>query len=202
MPRRHLISVCLCVFWAAAAGQQSAFQWDLPGGWPAPAVPADNPITPARVALGRFLFYDTRLSGNGTQSCASCHQQTLAFTDGRAQAVGSTGEHHTRSSMSLVNIAYGSTLTWAHPTLTRLEEQALVPMFGDRPVELGLRRDSEEGFLAKLREVPVYRRLFPDAFGPAPDPFTVTNATRALASFERTIISFPTGRVRGPPARQ
>lgn len=191
MTRRHLISVGLWIGWVAAAAGQGAvtFDWRVPGGWPAPAVPADNPMSEAVVTLGRHLFYDTHLSGNGTQSCASCHQQALAFTDGRAQAVGSTGERHARGSMSLVNVAYASTLTWAHATLTRLEDQALVPMFGDRPVELGLRRGAEESFLAQLREVPEYRRMFPAAFGGDAQAFTVANVTKALAAFQRTIIS-------------
>ncbi|MFZ8461118.1 cytochrome c peroxidase, partial [Staphylococcus aureus] len=77
-----------------------------------------------------------RLSQNQTQSCASCHLQSLAFTDGRAHAIGSTGQVHRRSSMSLVNAAYSSRLTWANPMLDRLEDQALLPMFSDSPIEL------------------------------------------------------------------
>src|SRR5215831_7783357 len=81
------------------------YVWDLPSGFPRPRVPADNPMTPDKVAVGRYLFYDTRLSGNGQQACATCHEQARAFTDGRARARGSTGEEHPRSSMSLVNVA-------------------------------------------------------------------------------------------------
>ena len=88
--------------------------------------------------LGRALFYDTRLSGNGTQACAGCHRQALAFTDGRARARGSTGELHARSAMSLANVAYSASLTWAEPGLSALEDQVLIPMFGEHPVELGL----------------------------------------------------------------
>jgi cytochrome c peroxidase len=166
---------------------ESAFAWSLPHGFPTPRVPADNPITPEKVALGRYLFYDTRLSGNGRQSCATCHEQARAFTDGRARALGSTGDVHPRSSMSLANAGYASALTWGNPTITRLEDQALVPMFGDQPVELGLTKPGDE-LLTRLRGVPEYQRLFPSAFGDR-DAFTVANTTRALASFERTIIS-------------
>ncbi len=110
----------------------------------------------ARAELGRHLFYDQRLSANGTQSCASCHRQELAFTDGRAVAVGSTGEAHPRNSMTLVNVRSAATLTWADPSMTSLERQALVPMFGEHPVELGARR----GELARvLRADPMYRAL-------------------------------------------
>ena len=87
------------------SAEPSGWNWELPRGFPVPLVPADNPMTPEKVELGRRLFYDARLSGNGTQSCASCHRPELAFTDGLARAVGSTGEQHPRGSMSLINVA-------------------------------------------------------------------------------------------------
>jgi cytochrome c peroxidase len=70
--------------------------WELPSGFAVPKVPEGNPMSTAKVDLGRFLFYDKRLSGNGTQSCASCHHQDKAFTDGKAVAIGSTGDMHPR----------------------------------------------------------------------------------------------------------
>lgn len=139
-----------------------------------------------RVELGRRLFYDKRLSGNGTQSCASCHRQELAFTDGRAVAIGSTGQRHERSAMSLVNVGAAKVLTWANPALTSLERQALVPMFGDDPVELGARRTE---IVRLLRSDPRYRELAPKAFPGAGNAFTVSNAASAIAAFERTIVS-------------
>jgi cytochrome c peroxidase len=63
--------------------------WSVPTGFPAPPVPADNPLTDAKIELGRRLFYDPRLSSNGTQSCSTCHEQARAFTDGRARSLGS-----------------------------------------------------------------------------------------------------------------
>jgi len=138
------------------------------------------------VTLGRLLFYDPRLSGNGTQSCASCHRQELAFTDGRARAVGSTGQAHDRSAMSLVNVRELKALTWANPAMTSLEKQALVPMFGDHPVELGARR---EEVVRLLRTEPRYRELFPKSFPTAANPYTIANAAAAIAAFERTIVS-------------
>src|SRR3977135_2466727 len=96
-------------------------------------------MSPAKVELGRYLFYDKRISVNGKESCGSCHRQELAFTDGRARAEGTTGQVHPRSSMSLVNVAYVPSLTWANPTLGSLEEQALTPMLGEEPIELGLK---------------------------------------------------------------
>ena len=86
--------------------------------------------------LGRRLFYDVRLSGNGTQACARCHRQERAFTDGRPRAVGSTGETHPRSAMSLANAAYGASLTWLDEGHATLEDQMLVPLFGDKPLEM------------------------------------------------------------------
>ena len=144
-------------------------------------------MTIAKVELGRHLFYDERLSQNQTTSCATCHRQELAFTDGRAVGVGSTGESHTRGSMSLANVAYASTLTWSHPYLGSLERQAAVPMFGDAPVELGL--TSESQIEERLRGIPEYQALFAEAFPDEMEPITVLNSTRALATFERTLIS-------------
>src|SRR5271154_3585795 len=91
----------------AATGLACAdFDWNLPKGFPRPAVPAGNPMSAAKVELGRYLFYDKRMSVNGKASCANCHRQELAFTDGRAHAEGATGQLHPRSAMSLVNVAY------------------------------------------------------------------------------------------------
>lgn len=145
-------------------------------------------MTEAKVELGRHLFYDTRLSVNGKQSCASCHDQAKAFTDGKARAEGTTGEIHPRSSMSIVNIAYTPVLTWANPNMKQLERQALVPMFGEHPVELGL-SGKETDVLAKLKGEPRYQKLFPEVFGAASDPFTIENVTKAIAAFERVLIS-------------
>jgi cytochrome c peroxidase len=171
---------------APAAGEE--YVWDLPRGFPRPRVPAGNPMSQAKVLLGRYLFYDKRMSVNGAQSCASCHRQELAFTDGRATARGATGQDHPRSAMSLVNVAYAGALTWSNPNLHSLEEQALIPMLSGRPVELGL-RGRENSFLGQLAADPVYRALFPKAFPEAKDRFSLANAAKALAAFERTIIS-------------
>ncbi len=162
--------------------------WSLPPGFPIPVVPEGNPMSAAKVELGRHLFYDTRLSGNETMSCASCHEQALAFTDGRARSTGSTGAFTPRSSMSLANVAYFSTLTWANPLLLDLEAQAVVPMFSREPVELGL-SGLKDDLLARLRAEPRYAALFPRAFPEATEPFTVQNVVRALATFQRTLIS-------------
>jgi cytochrome c peroxidase len=145
-------------------------------------------MTVEKVALGRFLFYDKRLSGNGTQSCASCHRQSIAFTDGRPLGIGSTGEVHPRNSMALANVAYASVLNWGNPNLAGLEQQALLPMFGEEPVELGL-SGKERELLDRVRADTLYARLFSAAFPGQSNSVSVQNITRALASFERALVS-------------
>jgi len=184
------VAVSALLLATVVAGRARADGWDfqLPHGFPSPRIPADNPLTSAKVELGRYLFYDTRLSANETQACATCHQQARAFTDGRARAVGSTGQVHPRGSMSLVNVAFASALAWANPNLHRLEDQALIPMFGVDPIELGMTAPGD-ALTARLEAVPIYARLFADAFPADPTPVTVEHVRQSLASFERTIIS-------------
>jgi cytochrome c peroxidase len=154
-----------------------------------PKVPEDNPMSASKVELGRRLFYDKRLSENRTYSCASCHSQDRAFTDGLAIAKGSTGEMTPRSSMSLTNVAYLTVLTWGNPLIETLEEQALLPMFGETPVELGLAGKEKELF-ERLRTEPVYKELFPQAFPGEDDPIGLGNITKAIAAFERSLLSY------------
>ncbi|MFO0604041.1 MAG: di-heme enzyme [Polyangiales bacterium] len=172
----------------SSADEPAGYDWRLPPGFPRPLVPEDNPMTAAGFELGRRLFYDARLSGNQTQSCASCHRQELAFTDGLPTSRGSTGEATPRNAMSLANVAYASTYTWANPTLITLEAQGLTPLFGEHPTELGL-RGREGELVARLRAVPRYRELFARAFPGEADPVTVRNVLKGLASFQRALIS-------------
>mgnify|MGYP001815170280 FL=1 len=172
----------------AASGPEE-WVWDLPENIVPPRVPDDNPMSVPKVELGRFLFYDTRLSGNETQSCASCHKQELAFTDGLALAEGSTGEIHPRNSMMIANSGYAASLTWANDVLEKLEEQALVPMFGEEPVELGL-AGREEEMLQRLRDDERYLQMFADSFPDDDDPINRGNITKALAAFQRQVTSF------------
>ncbi|MBL0939357.1 MAG: di-heme enzyme [Gemmatimonadaceae bacterium] len=168
--------------------EPTAFEWNIPASFPRPAVPADNPMSVAKVALGRHLFYDRRMSVNGQQSCASCHRQELAFTDGRARSVGTTGETHPRSSMSLANVAYNTALTWADPRARALEDQALVPMLGAHPIELGL-GGREAEFLRVVQQDSVYRQLFASAYSETENVYTTKHVVRAIAAFERTLLS-------------
>ena len=166
----------------------AAFAWQLPRGLPTPAVPADNPITRPKINLGRRLFYDTRLSGNGRYACASCHQQARAFTDGRAHAVGSTGGIHPRSTMSLTNVAYNVTYGWADPSLRTLEQQMAVPMFNEHPIEMGL-KGREKEILERFARDEKVAGLFQTAFPGDAVPVSLGNVVKAIASFERTLMS-------------
>ena len=184
----------LCIVAGLAAGcAEPAFDpfAHIPERYPRPVIPDDNPLSASKVELGRWLFYDRRLSVNGTFSCGSCHRQALAFTDGLARSVGATGELHPRGSMSLVNAAYASRLTWANNNLDRLEIQALTPLFGEEPVEMGM-GGKEDGIIRLLRSDARYLELFPDAFPADADPYSILNTVRAMASFVRTITSFDT----------
>ncbi len=160
----------------------------IPPGFPAPQVPDDNRPTEARIQLGRHLFYDVRLSANGTQACASCHHQAKAFTDGRPTPAGSTGELHPRNSPTLTNVGYNATLTWANPGLTKLEHQILIPLFGEHPVELGL-TGREQEVLARFANDPDYSARFAEAYPDADPPVQRETVINALASFCRALIS-------------
>lgn len=167
--------------------QAPAYVWDLPKGFPIPRVPKDNPMSEAKVALGRRLFFDVRLSGNEKQSCGSCHDPAKAFTEGRATSLGSTGEAHPRGAMSLANVGYAAALTWANPILLTLEQQAVIPMFGDAPVELGMK--DEATLVARLSADAEYPAAFAKAFPGAEKAISLDHVTKALASFQRTIVS-------------
>ena len=165
----------------------TAYDWQLPDGFPEPWEPLDNPTTVEKVELGRHLFYDVRLSRNDETSCATCHRQELAFTDGRVTAVGTTGESHPRNSMTLANVGYASTLTWAHPLLVELERQALVPLFGEDPVEMGAK--DADALERKLKDVDIYVELFAAAYPSDEERGTLAQMTQALGAFQRTLIS-------------
>jgi cytochrome c peroxidase len=165
-----------------------SWPFELPAGFPVPRLPAGARLSPELTELGRYLFYDKRLSGNGTQACASCHVQARAFSDGLVTATGSTGQILRRNAMSLTNVAYGPTQTWANFHLDTLEQQALVPMFGDNPIELGI-TGNEEVVLGRLRDDPASVARFAAAFPDDADPLDFNHVVAALATFERRLIS-------------
>lgn len=166
----------------------AGIDWRLPPGFTPPAVPDFNAMSADKVELGRRLFYDTRLSVNGQGSCASCHRQSLAFTDGRSQAMGATGERHQRSSMSLVNVAYNNNYTWASRDVRTLEQQIHIPLFNRQPIELGL-SGNEEALISDLESGMSYPAQFKRAFPESANPVSIENIIKALATFVRTIIA-------------
>ncbi len=165
------------------------YAWNLPSGIPAPVVPSENCMSAEKVELGRHLFYDKRLSGNETMSCASCHLQEFAFSDRKAAPNGINPPNmtHPRNSQQLVNVAYNTRLTWINPNMTTLEIQARAPMFGISPVELGLTGDS---YLDKFKNADLYRTLFQNAYGSGTDQINEQNIRFAIAAFQRTLLSF------------
>jgi cytochrome c peroxidase len=170
-------------------GHSSNWRWNLPSHFPTPKVPPDNPMSIEKVDLGRFLFYDQRLSGNAQQSCASCHQPDKAFAGSLAQALGSTGGRHPRNAQALANSVYHPTLTWANPSLTSLEQQMAIPIFGTDPVEMGVTDANKLDVLKRIKDEVVYQGKFKAAFASELDPITWANITKAIASFQRALIS-------------
>lgn len=144
-------------------------------------IPADNPLTTDGIALGRMLFYETRLSGNNTMSCASCHKQEFAFSDNNTLSIGIDGIKGTRQSMSLTNLLWQKNFFWDGRAKS-LEEQALDPI--QNPVEM---HQSLDATVSKLQATSNYPALFQKAFGT--NQITAPLIAKAIAQFERTIIS-------------
>jgi len=141
--------------------------------------PEDNPLTTAKVALGRQLFFDKQLSRDGSLSCAGCHDPRRAFTDGRVLATGVGGMQGRRNAPTLVNRAWGEAFFWDGRAVT-LEQQALEPILNPR--ELAMTPQA----VVVLARSTQYRPRFQRAFGSDPSLFDVA---RALASYVRTIQS-------------
>lgn len=146
--------------------------------------PKENPISDHGATLGRVLFYDKTLSANGTVSCASCHRQPLAFTDGSRFSVGFDGRKVRRNSMSLVNVRYyrRGQMFWDERAES-LEAQVLMPI--ENEVEMGHRLPA---LIEQLQKDPLYPPLFENAFGS--ETVTQSRVARALAQFVRSIASF------------
>lgn len=182
------LAVILSTILNSTVSATPAYEWNLPEWLPKPVVPIANPMSAVKVELGRQLFYEPRLSVTGDFSCASCHIQTLGFTDGKTVSVGATGEVHPRNAMGLTNVAYNSVQTWANPLMRDLETQSLVPLFGEHPIEMGL-GGREKELLTTLESDRDYAQRFAAAFPDASQPVTVRHLVQAIAAFERTLIS-------------
>lgn len=145
-------------------------------------IPKGNPLTKEKITLGRELYFDPRLSADGTVSCASCHNPKLAFTDGLPASVGIKGQIGKRSAPTIINRVFSRVQFW-DGRATSLEEQAKVPMIN--PIEMG-NKDYNE-IVRRLRNIKGYREGFKKAFGT--EEFTIEHVAEAISSFERTVVS-------------
>ncbi|WP_424950855.1 cytochrome-c peroxidase [Deinococcus sp.] len=171
--------VLTALFALTGLGGALALLSALPVSAPAPP---ENPLTPAKIALGRQLFFDPVLSRDRTVSCSSCHDPQHAFADPAGQAVspGVQGRLGRRNAISLINAGDRRALTWSGASPS-LETQAVIPMTDHAELDLTL-----EEVTSRLKADPGYLRAFQQAFGETP---SMQNTVRALASFERTLES-------------
>jgi len=153
-------------------------------GLPPVPIPADNPQTPAKIALGDKLFHDARFSIDGTVSCATCHSEKHAFTDGKQFSTGHHGLTGTRNAPTVVNAAFYTSQFWdgREPDLEGQSKQPPV-----NPVEGGLA--NHEPILQIVRTDPDYKKAFTEVFGVADAKLTMDHVAKAIASFERSIVS-------------
>ncbi len=165
-----------------------AIDLQLPAWAPRLVEPVGNRSNAAKIELGRRLFYDGRLAYDGMRSCATCHKQELNFADSLALSWGVTGEQTARNAPALGNVGYAAALTWANPRMLHLEDQALGPMFGQHPVEMGM-AGLEADMVFRVSSDPVYRDLFPKAFPETGGDVSIASITQALAAFERSLVS-------------
>ena len=158
-----------------------AAQWEaLPDK---PPIPADNPQTEAKILLGKILYFDPRLSSTGTISCNSCHNLMAGGDDNRPNSVGVEGKLGGRSAPSVWNSAFLSVQFW-DGRANSLEEQAKGPV--TNPVEMGM--PNWDAVIKRLAAIPGYETLFKSAFG-EDKPLTATNVVKAIAAYERTLIT-------------
>jgi cytochrome c peroxidase len=169
----------------AATYAPEPYELNVPKWLPEMEIPADNPLTKAGVALGRYLFYDPILSLDSTISCASCHLPELAFADPNRLAVGIGGAIGDRHAMSLVNVGfYTKGLFWDGRVKT-LEEQALIPIEDHREMNENWKQVEK-----KLARHPNYPKMFREAFGiEYPSQITKELSAKAIAQFERILVS-------------
>ncbi|MCC6599748.1 MAG: cytochrome-c peroxidase [Crocinitomicaceae bacterium] len=153
----------------------------IPPFFPPMDIPADNPLTVEGVELGRFLFWEKKLSGDNTMSCGTCHLPEHAFSDPQQFSVGIHGDIGNRQAMALINLGWSTSFFWDGRAMT-LEDQVVQPVIN--PIEMD---DSWEDVLQELRNDPLYPPKFKAAFGTT--EITQQKAAKAMASFVRTMIS-------------
>ena len=175
--------------WGCTSGQEGTGSFPIgtpveieaPLGLPPVLIPADNPPTAETISLGRRLYYDPMLSVDDTVACASCHHPDFGFTDGKTVSEGVNGQKGGRNAPTVFNVAYSTTQFW-DGRAPNLEKQAEGPV--QNPIEMA---HTLEGVEQKLTADPTYQAEFEKAFGPG--PITYEKVEKAIASFERTVIS-------------
>jgi cytochrome c peroxidase len=165
--------------------QEDEYSLSFPLGIPADLwellVPDDNPVTKAKVALGKDLYFDKRLSADNSVSCATCHDPKLAFTDGKPVSEGVEGKKGARNAPTVFNSVFNIEQFW-DGRAESLEEQAKGPL--TNPVEMAMA--SQDAVVEKVKAIPGYSQRFQEAFGA---PVSIDNIAKAIASFERTVLS-------------
>ncbi len=170
----------LCAMFAALVASD-AISADPPLGLPSVPVPSDNPMTAEKIALGKQLYFDGRLSADNKVSCASCHDPAKGFSNGDRFATGVEGKKGGRSAPTVINTAYGTLQFWDGRAKT-LEDQALGPI--QNPIEMNLTLDA---VIKKLNGINGYKTQFKKVFGT--DGATADGIAKAIAAYERTVIS-------------
>lgn len=165
---------------AAPMFAQDNVELEIPVGLKPLKIPADNPLTEAKIELGRQLYFDPRLSGNNKVSCSSCHDPKFGWADPKDRSVGVPGERLGRHSPTIINAGYQRFQFW-DGRAGSLEEQALGPI--QSPVEMNM---DLAVLTKKLNAIPGYRSQFNEVFG---TDVTAENIGKAIASFERTVLS-------------
>lgn len=183
----RLFFILLGLFVVSSCGKDKVgykptpYQLNIPSHFPDMNIPADNPMTVEGVELGRYLFYEKRLSGNDQMSCGTCHTPYTSFSDSAKYSTGIDGIKGNRNAMALINLGWDSFFFW-DGRATSLEQQILEPV--PNPIEMHL---SWKEAISKLKKDTYYRNQFYKAFGV--EDFDSTHAAKAIAQFIRTMIS-------------
>ncbi len=174
---RWLAAIAPAIFCVCAQGADLK----IPLGLPSVQWPKDNPYSAEKAELGKMLYFDRRLSVDGSVSCATCHHPDFAYTDGQPVSTGIKGQKGNRSAPTVINRAYSLAQFWDGRAAS-LEEQAKGPMAN--PIEMG---STHEVIVSHLRAIPGYRPMFQAAFGTS--ELTIDHVAMAIATFERTVLS-------------
>lgn len=152
-------------------------------------VPPQKNIVTAKTALGRWLFFDNRLSYNQQKSCGSCHDPKFCFSDGYRTSAGTDGFNVQHNAPSLINVVFLPNLTWADSSIHELGQQMLHPMFNEGPRELGI-KGHESLVLSQIAADPYYQKAFKEVYPNQPAPIQLANIINAIVAYETTLTSF------------